>query len=163
MKESKELFSAEEYLEDSARALPRARALISSYDYVGAIEAAQHSIELSVKALYLLVGEEPPKEHHAGAEFLKKVVDRLNFSSTTEHLKAEIGRAMLISRMYEWAHTVSVYGFKGLSASSLIDKKDAEIALQYADEVYSTCNLVVDKVRQREIAIRQTTQKIDIF
>jgi len=148
---------SEDYLEDSARALPRARALISGYDFVGAIEAAQHSIELSVKALYLLVGEEPPKEHHAGEAFLKKVVDRLSFADTAEYLKAELGRAMLISRMYEWAHTVSVYGYKGLSASSLIDKKDAEIALGYADEVYSTCNLVVDKVRQKEIAIRQTT------
>ena len=146
----------EEYLEDSARALSRARALMSSYDYVGAIEAAQHSTELSVKALYLLVGEEPPKEHHAGAEFLKKIIDRLDFSSATEYLKVDLGRAMLISRMYEWAHTVSIYGYKGLSASSLIEKKDAEIALQYADEVESTCRLVVDAVNRKEITIRHT-------
>ena len=56
--------------------------------------------------------------------------------------------------MYEWAHTASVYGFKGISPSKLIDEKDAKIALEYADEVYSMCRSVVDAANRKEIKIR---------
>jgi len=150
---------AREYLETSSQATSRAKDLISRGDYVGAIEAAQHSIELSVKALYLLVGQEPPKEHYAGQEFLNRVVGRLDFPSYFDHFKADLCRTMWISKMYEWAHTVSVYGYKGTSPSKLINKKDAEIALQYADEVYWTCRRVADAVSRKEIAIRQSIQR----
>jgi len=149
----------EEYLEDSSRMITRTKQLILAYDYVGAIEAAQHSIEVSIKALYLLVGEEPPKEHHAGEEFLKRVVGRLDFSDSApfgaDYCKAKLGRAMFIGKMYEWAHTVSVYGYKGLSASRLIEKRDAEIASEYAEEVYSTCRVIVDAVKYKQITISQ--------
>lgn len=144
----------EEYLENSGSQIGRAKQLLSGYDYVGAIEAAQHSIEISIKALYLLVGQEPPKEHHAGQEFLTKVVDRLVFPSYFGYLKDDLCRAMWISKMYEWAHTASVYGFKGISPSKLIHEKDAKTALEYADEVYSTCRLVVDAANRKEITLR---------
>jgi len=151
---------AEEYLEDSKAAANRASELISkTFDFVGAIEAAQHSIELSVKALYLLVREEPPKEHHAGQEFLRKVADRLSFSrNAADYWKANLGRIMWISRMYEWAHTVSVYGYKGISASKLITKKDAEIASGYAYEVHLICRHIMDAVSRKEISIGETSQ-----
>jgi len=57
---------------------------------------------------------------------------------------------MLISNMYEWAHTVSVYGYKGVSASSLLQKRDVQIALEYDDEVYSTCRVLADKANQEK-------------
>ncbi len=50
-------------VEEASRLLMRAESLAKLNDYSGAIEAAQHSIELSVKSLYRLVGLKPPRTH----------------------------------------------------------------------------------------------------
>mgnify|MGYP001084756948 FL=1 len=111
-----DLKAAEGMAEEASRLLARAERLAETSDYSGAIEAAQHSIELSVKSLYRLVGLEPPRTHlervpkkeHKEEDPLEMVAERLE--GIQEYLMIWLGKTSWIGRMWAWAHNTSLYG-----------------------------------------------------
>lgn len=94
---------SEDLLNEASTALQRARNLVSSYDYSGTVEAAQHNIEHAVKSMYRLVDLEHPKprSHDASVE-LEKVTRRLDFPEPYSYLRESLGRIRLISAMWSW-------------------------------------------------------------
>jgi len=136
----------EDLLNEARRAEWRSRELTESIDYNGAVEAAQHCIELSIKAMYQLVGLDPPKKHDAGTE-LEKVVRRLDIPQSYGYVKESLGRMRLISAMWAWAHNTSIYGCLDIPASRLFKEKDARTALDHAAEVLSGCQTTLVLMR----------------
>jgi HEPN domain-containing protein len=147
----KELFGsleeAENLCSDAHIAYLRSQNLSKMFDYNGAIEAAQHCIELSVKALIRLVGLEYPKKHDPSAQ-LEEVIGRLN--GLEDYNKVSIARAKWISTMWEWAHSTSIYGSLNVPASKLFKEKDAKNAIEYASEMHSCCNIIILRVKDRQ-------------
>ena len=140
---------AEDLCGEAQKAYFRSRKLSSS-DYNGAIEAAQHCIELAVKALYQLVGLEYPTKHDPGIQ-LENVIKRLN--GLQNYQKVSIARAKWISKMWEWAHSTSIYGTLNVPASKLFRKKDVETAIEYASEMHSCCQVTISLVKTGQIKI----------
>lgn len=141
--------SAEELCGEAQKAYLRSRKLSSS-DYNGAIEAAQHCIELAVKALYQIVGLEYPTKHDPGIQ-LENVIKRLN--GLPDYQKVSIARAKWISKMWEWAHSTSIYGTLNIPASKIFRKRDVENAVEYASEMHSCCYVIISLVRSGQITI----------
>ena len=144
------LKEAENLCGEAHRAYLRARSLRDQIDYNGAIEAAQHCIELSVKALYKLVGLKYPKKHDPATQ-LEEVIKRLK--GLPDYQKVSIARAKWISKMWEWAHSTSIYGTLNVPASRIFKRKDAEIAVEYASEMHSCCSVTMSLMRTGQIKI----------
>lgn len=143
------LKEAENLCSEAYKAYLRAGKLSKS-DYNCAIEAAQHCIELAVKSLYKLVGLEYPMKHDLGIQ-LENVIKRLN--GLQEHNKVTIARAKWISKMWEWAHSTSIYGTLNVPVSKVFKIKDVENAVEYAREMHSCCSVIISLVRRGQIKI----------
>ena len=142
--------------------LNRAENLVKSYDYDGAIEAAQHSVELSIKSLYRLVGLPEPRTHFESPEALKRkseeemplenVAEKLE--GIPEHLMIWLAKTSWIGRMWAWAHNTSIYGCLDIPASKLFDENDAKIAIQYATTALINCRAIVESVKAGQTKIK---------
>jgi len=156
MKVEEHLKRSEELLEEANKAIWRARNLIKSFDYNGVVEAAQHCIELSIKALYWLVGLVPPKpkSHDVGIE-LMKVIRRLCFPDAYSSLRESLARMRWISTMWAWAHSTSMYGCLNIPASKIFKEKDARIAIDHASDILSNCRTIFDLIRLGKIKIKR--------
>ena len=139
-------------IDGASQCLMRAEGLAERCDYSGAVEAAQHCIELSMKSLYRLVGLKPPKTHWGqvkkdfGEEDpLEKVAERLE--GIEEHQIVWLGKTSWIGRMWAWAHNTSLYGCLNLPASRLFEQKDANVAIDYAREALTNCRIITNSVK----------------
>jgi HEPN domain-containing protein len=117
-------------------ALSRARILREKSDFGGAIEAAQHCIELSVKSILSRCDIHYSPKHDVGSE-LPKVLKKLE--GTSEQLKVSISRSQWIIKMWEWANSTSVYGTAETKPCELFHDADANTAISYAEDAYWTC------------------------
>ena len=143
---------AEGMIGEASQCLARAEGLMERGDCSGAVEAAQHCIELSMKSLYRLVGLKPPKTHwgqvkkDSGEEDpLEKVAERLE--GIQEHERVWLGKTSWIGRMWAWAHNTSLYGCLDLLASRLFDQRDAKVAIDYAHDALTNCRIITNSVK----------------
>jgi HEPN domain-containing protein len=141
------LEEAEKLCSEAYMAYFRSQKLSSVSDYNGAIEAAQHCIELSVKALFKLVGLEYPQKHDPSTK-LEEVMERLD--GLEDYNKVSIARAKWISKMWEWAHSTSIYGSLNVPASKLFKERDVKNAVEYASEMHNCCNIIISWVKNRQ-------------
>ena len=155
-----DLKAAEGMIDEASQCLLRAEALAKGCDYSGAVEAAQHCIELSMKSLYRLVGLKPPRTHwerRAKNEFgeedpLEKVAERLD--GIEDYLKVWLGKTSWIGRMWAWAHNTSLYGCLDLPASKLFAQKDATTATDYAHDALTNCRAITQSVKDGRTKIK---------
>jgi len=153
-----DLKTTEGLLLEASHLLNRAENLVKDHDHSGAIEAAQHSIELSIKSLYRLVGLPAPRTHFETARRaeeeapLEKVAERLE--GIPEYLMRWLGRTSWIARMWAWAHNTSVYGCLDIPASKLFEKDDAEIAIRYAKTALTNCRSIVESVKAGQTKVK---------
>ena len=150
---------AEGMIDEASQCLRRAEGLVERGDCSGAVEAAQHCIELSMKSLYRLVGLKPPKTHwgqvkkDSGEEDpLEKVAERLE--GIQDHQRIWLGKTSWIGRMWAWAHNTSLYGCLDLPASRLFDKKDANVAIDYARDALTNCGIIINSVKLGQTRIK---------
>jgi len=149
---------ADAEMADAHAAQSRARQLIGSGDYSGAIEAAQHCIEHAIKSMFRLVQLEPPRTHEAvldrkGQDAFVHVVRRLNFPEGYEYNRQQFLRLRWIAPMWSWANNTAVYGYEGIPAVTFFDKGDADLAMKFADEVMNSVSLVLVSCRNGDIKI----------
>lgn len=156
MKSEENLKRSEELLNEASKAKWRAHSLIKSFDYNGAVEAAQHCIELSIKATYQLVGLDPPKpkSHDVGKELIK-VVRRLDFPEALNYLRESLARMRWISTMWAWAHSTSMYGCLNIPASKIFKEKDAKVAIEYASDVLLDCRTIHNLMKFGQIKVKE--------
>jgi hypothetical protein len=154
-----DLQATEGLLLEAEHLLARAERLSNSFDYNGAIEAAQHAIELATKSLYRLVGLPAPRTHlqafekRTGEEApLEKVAERLH--GVPDYLMIWLAKTSWIGTMWAWAHNTSLYGCLDIPASKLFDKNDADIAIQYARTSVINCGAMVGLVKAGQTKIK---------
>jgi len=158
-----DLKATEGMLLQGSHLLSRAENLFKIQDYDGAVEAAQHSIELSIKSLYGLVGLPAPITHFESykrkgeKEPLEKVAESLQ--GIPENLMIWLAKTSWIGRMWAWAHNTSVYGCLDIPASKLFDSDDAEIAIKYARTTRLNVITIVEAVKAGKARIKPAVPK----
>ncbi|MFH1773914.1 MAG: HEPN domain-containing protein [Methanobacteriota archaeon] len=152
-KTESDIKSAEELIDEARKVKGRAENLLKNLDCSGAVEASQHRIELSIKSLYKLVGLEYPVKHDAAIQ-LEKVLSELIFPNYWNFYREKIARIRWICKMWEFAHSTSIYGCLDIPASKVFTRRDAQVAVEYASEVYSDCIFIIMNVRNGKIKLK---------
>lgn len=139
----------EGWIDKASNQLQAARGhLKSPFHYSEAIEASQECIELSVKSILLFLNikyapshgwEESKKQF---ADIAKQIISR-NIQEKLEaqylHHSIRLPRLILLVNFWSLLYLSAKYGFTAeylSSARDLFDKKEAELAVEHADECY---------------------------
>ena len=136
-----------EMLIEAGKKRKRAKILFDNADYSGVVETSQHSIELAIKSLFVLMGLDYSFTHDPGKE-LDKVVQQLKeiipIDNSFESAITMIFRRLeYSSEVLSRFHTEGMYGFKGVPASQLFNVNDAEYALSQTGSVLVTCWFII--------------------
>ena len=125
---------AESFLKRAWSKLDEAKGYLESYHYPESISASQECIELSIKAIFMLLQEEYPRRHEFNEEefeaILKKIPDKLKY--------LDFHKLYLYSKFRLSFYTVAKYGLEkiGVGPEKLFEKEEAELALKHARRCY---------------------------
>lgn len=142
---------AEALQREAERTLSRSKVLQERGDFGGALEAAQHAIELAVKSMLVRCDVHAPAKHDVSPS-LEIIVKKLDGCS--ERLRRNIGRSQWIMQMWEPANVVSVYGTHTAKPLELFHDYDGQVAIHYAEEVYWTCYHLHEDLKNGRAKIR---------
>ena len=133
---------AHDFVQRAWRELQDAKDDLKSANYADAVTHAQLAIELSVKAIFLLLKGEYPRKHEFKEEEFEELLKTL--PSEIEEIY-NIPRVYLISRFWAQMYTVSKYGLEklGVGADALFKKGEAELAEEHAWECHSAASAVL--------------------
>ncbi|MEE9175839.1 MAG: HEPN domain-containing protein [Thermodesulfobacteriota bacterium] len=133
------LEQAQSYLRRANNKLDEARnQLQQKFNYAESVSASQECIELSIKAVFLILGEDFPKTHNFKEQdfikLLSKVPKDLQFYN--------FARLYLLSEFWSSFYTTAKYGLEKLEvgADKLFTDKEANLALKHAEECYYASN-----------------------
>jgi HEPN domain-containing protein len=115
------------------RALEEARDLYESNDYPYCIIRAKECIELTLKAVFILVGEKYPKKHDVSKE-LTKISEKF-----PEWFKEKLAKIKLSSKLSEEWKNLAMYGDEelGLSPERIFNYLEAKLILKHAEAISS--------------------------
>jgi len=131
---------AESFLKRASNKLNEARSSLENHYYAESVSASQECIELSVKAIFLLLQEEYPKRHEFEEEefeaILKKIPEKLKYLG--------FPKLYLYSKFWSTFYTVAKYGLEkiGVGPEKLFEKEEAELALKHADKCYYAASML---------------------
>jgi len=125
----------ESYVKRAEAELKAARIHYDSWKYPACIASAQTSVELMLKALLKKFTGDFPKKHDV-SDALAKAVEKL-----PEDLRKSAPRLCFISRVLSAWREPSIYGeeLRQAPPESLFGKREAELAISYAEEVRIIC------------------------
>lgn len=132
IKDTKSIEMAESYLKRSWNKLNESKVQLKERHYSESISASQECIELSIKAIFLLLHEKYPKEHGFKEEgfeaILKQIPDKIKYLN--------FPKLYLYSKFWQNFYTVAKYGLEkvGVGPEKLFEKEEAELALKHADK-----------------------------
>jgi len=132
IKDKKSMEMAESFLKRAWNKLKEAKEYLKNLNYPESISASQECIELSIKAIFLLLQEKYPKKH----EFKEKDFEAI-LKEIPEKLKyLEFSKLYLYSKFWSNFYTVAKYGLEklGVGADKLFEKEEAELALKHAEK-----------------------------
>ncbi len=123
---------AESFLTRAGHELEDARTHHSNLHYAESITSSEQCIELSLKAVFLLLEEEYPKRHYFTDDEAEKLLQRV----PKELEYYDFPRLFLFSKLWSTFHTVAKYGDEklGIGAEKLFKKEEADLALHHADK-----------------------------
>ncbi len=130
-------------LEQARSSLESAKKAMEDGHWAFAVRSSQDATELSLKALLLTAGHEPPKVHDLGGAIRKN-----------EHRLRELGLAENdIDALAKTAGSLaedrskSLYGDekRGVPATELYRRDDASAALRAASDVHARCKEIVTR------------------
>jgi hypothetical protein len=123
-----------EYLEQAETHCKSAKTLFEHWESPESIQMSQRCVELCLKAVLKQYGIEPPHKHDVGAE-LAQISAKL-----PESFQAKIAKFRLASlTLAVWRDPVT-YGLEQMGPSKMFSKEEADLALHFAEEVYSSCS-----------------------
>lgn len=130
-------------LDQAQSSLESARKASEDGNWAFAVRTSQDASELSLKALLLATGEEPPKVHDLGSA-LRRNKDRLQHLGLNGH---EVDSMAKTARDLAEDRSKSLYGDErhDVPASEIYEGRDAENALRAASEIHARCREVVLK------------------
>jgi HEPN domain-containing protein len=128
---STQLYTAKKHLQDRVH-------------YAEAVQAAQACVELSVKAILLVVGIDFAKSHGWDHEQLKKIAESIHKKQLLEtlagpNLQIHLPRLLFLVNFWEQFYLQAKYGMETgylASAHELFGREEAELAAYHADECY---------------------------
>ena len=126
---------ANSFLQRAWHKLDEAKMHLKTLHYPESISVSQEVIELSIKAVFLLLtGEYPRKNEFKGEEFesiLSKVPEELKY--------LDFPKLYVYHRFWSSFYTVAKYGLEkiGVGPEKLFEKEEAELALKHADKCES--------------------------
>jgi len=126
------------------RTLDEARDAYESVNYPRCVLRAQESIELLLKAIYVLFERDFPRKHDI-AEDLIKISNKF-----PTWLKEKLGRIKIASKLLtEWKDKAR-YGDESLrlSPERIFKELEARLSLQYAEEIASDCLKVIMEIKE---------------
>lgn len=133
---------AQSYLRRANNKLDEARNQSKEkFNYAESVSSSQECIELSLKAVFLFLGEDFPKTHEFKEQDFIKLLSKI-----PEELKFyNFPRLYLLSKFWSSFYTVSKYGLEKLEigADELFKDKEANLALNHAEECYSASNALL--------------------
>jgi len=98
------------------------------------------TIEFCIKGICKRCSIAYPPEHEVSDQ-LQKVLAKVSKSS--EKTKTKIVRLFLIGKMWEHVHSIATYGKSEISPDKIFFKKDAEHAMDCANEAWWTLNQII--------------------
>jgi HEPN domain-containing protein len=125
----------ESFTKRAAEEIRTSRIHYDNYNYPACVSCAQTAVELTLKALLKKFTGDYPRKHDASAE-LGLAADKL-----PEGLKEKVPRLCFISRLLSAWREPSIYGeeLRQTPPEHLLGRKEAELAISYAEEVRSVC------------------------
>jgi HEPN domain-containing protein len=138
------------FLERASNKLNDSRMLCERIRFAEAVSAAQESIELSAKAVFLLLGPAHPRKHDFSEEeflaVLEEVPEGLKFHN--------FPRLYLLHRFWAGFYTTAKYGLEviGSPAKDLFQLPEAELATSHATSWYIAATSVRSNVQTRGLA-----------
>jgi HEPN domain-containing protein len=138
--EEKNIQMAESFLKRAWNKLNEAKSYLENYHHSESISASQECIELSIKAIFLLLQKEYPRKHEFEEEefeaILKKIPEKLKY--------LEFSKLYLYSKFWLNFYTVAKYGLEkiGIGPEKLFEKEEAELALKHADKCYRAASML---------------------
>ncbi len=131
-RETEKMEMAKSWLKRASNKKYEAKEQLKKFNYPESISASQECIELSIKAIFLLLQKKCPKRHEFKEEefrvILNKIPDRL------KHL--DFPKLYLYSKFWFTFYTIAKYGLEniGIGPEKLFEKEEAELALKHADK-----------------------------
>lgn len=120
--------------------------LKQKYNYSESVSASQESIELSIKAVFSIAEIKFTKNHKIEEEEFKKLLAKI-----PQELKNiyNYPRVYLLSEFWSYFYITAKYGLEELKVGSdkLFTDKEANLALEHADECYNASNAFYSKLR----------------
>jgi len=118
--------------------LDEGSSLVFKCNYAEAVSSFQECIELSLKAISLLLLDKYQKEHKFDEKEFKEVLS--NIPNSLKNL--EFHKLYLYSKFWGNFYTVAKYGLEelGIGAEKLLGKDEAELAQKHADRCYFKAN-----------------------
>ena len=134
------LEQAESWLRRANNKLDEARnQLQQKFNYPESVSASQECIELSIKAMFSVIGVEFTKEHQIKEEEFKKLLEKIPQDSKNIY---NYPRIFLLSEFWSYFYITAKYGLETLKIGSdnLFTDKEANLALKHAEECYFATN-----------------------
>jgi HEPN domain-containing protein len=129
---------AESYLKRANNEYDEAKEHLEKRHYSESISASQECIELSIKAIFLLLQGEYPRSHEFKEEEFEAILKRI-----PEKLKyLDFHKLYLYSKFWSSFRTIAKYGLEklGIGAEKLFEEEEAELALKHADKCKFAAN-----------------------
>ena len=132
IKDEKSVEMAESFLRRAGNKLDEAKEHLDKWHRPESISASQECIELSIKAIFLLLQEQFPRRHEFKEEEFEAILDKI--PERLKHL--DFPKVYLYSKFWSNFYTVAKYGLEklGVGADKLFEKEEAELALKHADK-----------------------------
>ena len=147
-KASESIGMAESFLHRAWNKLEEARNHLKQWHFPETISSCQECIELSIKAIFLLLGEKYPKKHDFSEEEFEEVLRKI--PSELKHL--EIPKLYLYSKFWLQFYTVAKYGLERMAVGpeKLFGKEEAELAIKHAEKCRSAASQLFTYVRRMQ-------------
>jgi HEPN domain-containing protein len=122
------------WIERSNNRLQEGRSLTAKGTYAEAVSSFQECIELSIKAIFLLLTDSYPKSHEFKDKEFKDILDKI--PKVLAHL--EFHKLYLYSKFWSNFYTIAKYGLENFSvgAEKLFGPEEAELAKLHSEKCY---------------------------
>ena len=140
IKENKSL--AKSWIERSSNRLQAGRSLTAKGRYAEALSSFQECIELSIKAIFLLLTDSYPRSHEFKDKEFKDILDKI--PKVLAHL--EFHKLYLYSKFWSNFYTIAKYGLETFSvgAEKLFGPEEAELAKLHSEKCYHAAHQLKD-------------------
>lgn len=122
--------------------------LTAGNSHTNTIIDCQQSIEISVKAMFHAVGEDPPKNHDISFQNAYALLH----ADFPEHFSQaqSIPRAVFLTQFWNEFYTIAKYGNEDnlIPANQLFDEDEAKLAVDHAQFCVTTAGALLNSVEQ---------------